>query len=297
MPTHLERLRTNGMLLMALSALLFSGMAALAKVAAQRIPPAEVVLFRSLLGALLLLAWHLGRGGRLGELRGQQRGLLALRGLLGGLAVLLYFYGLTGLRVADGMLLNSCAPLFVLALSAPLLGERVSRAQLLAVPPSVAGVALVLKPSLSLVNWPGLAALASAALAAGAYICVRKLARTERALVVVLYYTLASALLAAPVAALGWRSPDGPTWLALLGVAALGVAAQLVLTAAYRYDTAGRVSMVGYLGPLFGAGWDLGLWGAAPDPWSALGAALVIGSLVWIHLRARQAPGPGERPG
>jgi drug/metabolite transporter (DMT)-like permease len=297
MPPRLDRLRTNGMLLMGLSALLFSGMAALAKLAAQRVPSAEVVLFRSLLGALLLVAWHLGRGGRPGELRGKQRGLLWLRGLFGGGAVLLYFYGLAGLRVADGMLLNSCAPLFVLALSAPLLGERVSRGQLPAVPLSVLGVILVLKPSLAVVNWPGVASLASAALAAGAYICVRKLARAERALVVVLYYTLASALLSAPVAAFGFTWPDGPTWLALLGVAALGVAAQLLLTAAYRHDTAGRVSMVGYLGPVFGAGWDMALWGAAPDPWSALGAALVIGSLVWIHAQGRQAPGPRGTPG
>jgi len=287
MPERFARLRSNGMLLMGLAALLFSGMAALAKLAAQRVPSAEVVLFRSLLGALLLVGWHLARGGRPAALLGTHRGLLALRGALGGLAVLLFFYGLAGLSVADGLLLNNCSPLFVLALSGPLLGERIARRQLLPVPLCVVGVLLVLRPSLEVVNWPGVAALGSAALAAGAYVCVRKLARAEQALVVVLYYTLASGLLAAPVAALDFAWPDGPTWLALAGVAGLGIGAQLLLTVAYRHDTAGRVAMVGYAGPVFGAGWDLVLWGAAPTPWSAAGAALVISGLLWLHAQGR----------
>jgi drug/metabolite transporter (DMT)-like permease len=289
---QLASLGRNGFVLMGLSALLFSGMSALAKLASAALPPSEVVLFRGLMATALLLGWHFARGGRPAGLVGHHRGLLLLRGVSGALALLLYFFALSGMPVADASLLNNCAPLFVILLAAPFLGERLPRRQLVAVPVILAGVALVIRPSLEFLNWYGLAAFASAALAAVAYLCVRRITRQENPLVVVLWFNAVVVLLAAPLAAPGFVGPSGREWLILAGVALLSVLAQVLLTLAYRHDQAGRVSLVGYLGPVFGALWDLALWGVLPRAWTLLGAGLILVALVWLHEQGRRHPTP-----
>ena len=85
---------------MAGAALLFSIMSALAKYATATLPSAEVVFYRGLFATIGLLVIHIVRSDR-GPLLGHQRRLLALRGLFGSAALLLYFYSLSGLPVAD----------------------------------------------------------------------------------------------------------------------------------------------------------------------------------------------------
>ncbi|MBN2496621.1 MAG: DMT family transporter [Deltaproteobacteria bacterium] len=287
----LERLARSGILLMAAAALLFSAMSALAKFCAASLPSAEVVFFRSLIATLLLLGLHRARGRARGPLLGQRanRPYLLLRGLLGAAALLLYFYALGEIAVADAMLLNQCSPLFVLLLAAALLAERIRLVELLLVPVTLLGVGLVIRPDWQLLNLPGLAAFGSAALAGGAYVCVRKVTRGEQAEVVVLYFAVLSTLASLPLMLPGFRPPDAATWLALGGVALFAVAAQLLLTAAYRYDLAGRVAAAGYLGPVFAGLWDYLFWDRLPSWTTWLGALLIIGSLVALERRAARA--------
>lgn len=284
MPRSLQ----NGMLLMAFAALLFAGMSALAKLAAQQVPSSEVVFFRSLLASLILLAIH-GSRRQAGPWLGKRRGLLLLRGTFGAAGLLLYFYALDGLAVADAMLLNQCSPLFVLFLAVPFLGEKLRWVQILVVPFTAAGVLLVLRPDLDLVNPYGLAGFASAALAGSAYVCVRKLTRTEPSETIILYFAVLSTAISAPLMFADFRWPDGATWLFLAGVGLLSVGAQLLLTAAYRREKAGRVAMVGTIGPVFAGLLDLAIWNRLPDWPVLLGAFLILGSLLALHRQGRRS--------
>ncbi len=279
----------KAMLLMALAALALSAMTALAKFATASLPSAEVVFFRSLIAALLLLGIHAASGRKAGPLTGHRanRPWLVLRGLLGGSALLLFFYGLSGLATADAMLLNKVSPVWILLLGAPLLGERIRPIQLLVAPVALVGAALVIRPDLGFVNWFGLAALGSSLLAAGAHLCVRKVTRSEQGHVVVLYFAVTATVFSAPLMLPAFTWPGPWTWLALVGVGALSVVFQLLLTAAYRYDTAGRVAMAGYLGPVFAGVWDAVFWHHLPDWVTLAGAALILGSLVVLASNRR----------
>ncbi|MBN2800558.1 MAG: DMT family transporter [Deltaproteobacteria bacterium] len=271
-------------LLMATASALFSVMATLAKLASVEVPSAEVVFFRGLVTAAVLVGWY-GRARPL-ALLGTRRGLLVARGVLGGVGLLLFFRALSDLPVADTLLLMQTSPLWVLLLGVPLLRERVTTGQLILVPVILGGVALVLRPSLDFINLPGLTALAGSMFAGGAYLAVRAL-KEEPKHVVVLYFAGASSLASLPVALhAGWIWPSPPTWLLLVGVGAVSVAAQLLLTAAYRHDTAGRVAMAGYLGPLFAGGLDWMLWSHAPTATTVVGAAVILSSLTALQLMA-----------
>lgn len=275
---------------MAGAALLFSIMSALAKYATATLPSSEVVFYRGLFATIGLLVIHFVRSER-DPLLGHQRNMLALRGLFGSTALLLYFYSLSGLPVADALLLNQCSPLFVLFLAVPFLGESIRPVQYALAVVTLAGVALVIRPSLEFFNWYGLAAFGSAALAGTAYICVRKVTRREQAHVVVLYFSVMSAIAAIPIMLPGYVWPNTSCWLALAGIGLISIVAQLLLTSAYRYDLAGRVAMAGYLGPVFAALWDALFWDRLPGWMTMLGAALIIGSLILLSRRGR-APGP-----
>ncbi len=278
------KISRNGLLLMATAALMFSIMSALAKYASVTLPSAEVVFYRSLIATLGMLMIHLLRSER-GPLLGHQHGPLVLRGLFGATALLLYFYSLSGpeLAVADALLLNQCSPLFVLFLAVPFLGESIRPIQYLLVTLAMAGALLVIRPDLEVLNWHGLAAFGSAALAGAAYVCVRKVTRREQAHVVVLYFSVISVATSIPFMLPGYVWPAGSTWLALAAIGVLSVVAQLLLTYAYRYDRAGRVAMAGYLGPVFAALWDALFWDRLPGWMTMLGAALIIGSLIMLY--------------
>ena len=273
---------------MSMGALVLSAMSALAKFAASSLPSSEVVFFRSLIASVMLVAWHLNlvRTGRnTGPLPGHKvnRLWLVLRGVFGATALLLFFYGLSGLATADAMLLNICSPVWILLLGLPVLNERISPVALAMVPVTLLGAGLIIKPDFAMVNWAGLAAFASSILAALAHLCVRKVTRGEQAHVVILYFAFTATAVSFPLMFDSYVHPGPWTWIALFGVGTLSVIYQFLLTTAYRYGAAGTIAMAGYLGPVFAGVWDAIFWKHLPDWLTLVGASLIIGSLLQLN--------------
>lgn len=286
----------NPFILMALSSLLFSVMSALAKHAQTAVPVIEVVFFRSLFSGLILLLLRTVRHQPGDSYWGHQRKLLLIRGLLGATSLILYFTALDGLAVADAMLLNQCAPIFTLFLARYFLREPVRRNQLFILPATIGGIAMILQPHFSQFGLYGLAGLGSAMVAAGVYICIRKMIVNEATEVIVLYFSLTASVVSFPFTMASYVSPSPLVWLELIGTAALSVAAQLPMTAAFRYDRAGRVAMGGALGPVFATAWDVLIWQRLPGGITIGGAILVLGSLVALDRLRRRESGMGIPP-
>jgi drug/metabolite transporter (DMT)-like permease len=273
--------QVKGALLMLLAMLSFSASSALAKVACEEVSFSHAVLFRGIVGVIALGAYARWRGV---SLAGRRRGLLLARGALGTGAMLMYFYALTSIPVADAMLLNQATPIFVLPMAALFLRERVTWRLILLVAVALIGAAMVIRPSGQMVNVPGLVALGSAVLAAGAYVLVRELTRTESSLTIVFWFTAITVLVSAPLALQTTTAMGPDVMVALVGVGIFGVVGQLLLTAAYRKGEAGRLAAVGSFGALLGVGWDAVLWGHLPDLMTAAGGLVVILSCAAIQL-------------
>jgi drug/metabolite transporter (DMT)-like permease len=270
----------SGLVLMALAVLIFSFMGALAKFAAESVPPAEVVFFRSAINLVLILSIHYCRKKR-GPLLGRNKRLLVLRGVLGAVALNFWFYALSKMPVADVMLVFLAAPIFVLPIAYLWLKEDVTRRQLLAIPVLLAGVLLVIKPGFGVINIGGLAALACALFSAGSHVTIRRLA-DEDAHTVVLYFSAFATISAVPLMIPGFAWPEGLVLGALLALGVLSVAAQMLMTTAYHYDTAGRVVMVNYLGVVFAGVWDFLFFAHLPGWMTVAGAVLIVGALLGL---------------
>jgi drug/metabolite transporter (DMT)-like permease len=264
----------------------FSAMGMLVKWAGREIPAVEQVFFRGLVGMAILGALAVRRGV---DLRGRNRRLLLLRGVMGTTALLLFFWAVTRLPVAEAILLNQATPIFLLPLAAWLLRERIGWRHVLLAAVALGGVALVLRPDPGNLNLPGLAALVSALFAAVAYVTVRRLAGSESSLTIVFWFTAISTVVSLPLMLPWFVVPGGRTLAALAAMGALATTGQLLLTLAYRHGEAGRLAVLGSLGAIFGAGWDLLLWGHLPDRWTALGGLIALTACALL-----QVSGPGR---
>jgi len=263
-------------------------MALLVKLAAAEVSFAQAVLFRSVVGLPIIAIAARRRGV---SLLGRRRGLLLARGVAGTSALLLFFYAVTEIAIGEAVLLNQTAPVFVLPLAALFLGERVTARHAAWVAVAMAGVFLVVRPEMGKVSAPSLLALASAFLAAVAYVLVRELTETESALTIVFWFTLVATVVSAPIAASDFVFPSAPILAALLGAGVLATISQLLMTRAYAHGQAARLAVIGSTGAVLGAVWDLVFWGHVPDALTAAGGALVIAACAAIQM-LRGAPTP-----
>lgn len=274
-----------GVRAMALSALAFSAMTALVKLVGTRLPSQEIVLARALVA--LALSWALLRRAGVPPL-GTRRGLLLLRGVLGFAGLSCVFYAVTRLPLAEATVIQYLHPVFTALLAAVFLRERVGAGLAVAVATSLAGVVLVARPaSLFGLDARGFEPLALAAAFGGAfasacaYVVVRRLAREEHPLVIVLYFPLVTVPAALPFVVRDFVLPRGLEWAGLLGVGVLAQVGQVALTRGMQHEPAGRATALSYLQVPFAALFGLLLFGNVPDAPAVLGAALVLlGSLL-----------------
>ena len=157
---------------MVLASLLFACMGVCVKLAAATHSAIEIVFYRSFLSLILMFALVKLRGVPLGTTHWRWQ---VSRGALGFSALCTYFWAITLLPLATAVTLNYTSAIF-LAIYLALSGMRLTAGILGALALGLAGVGLLLKPTLNadqLVG--GLIGLASGVLAGMAYFSVREL--------------------------------------------------------------------------------------------------------------------------
>ena len=214
------------------------------------IPVGEVVFFRSVF--VLLIAFGAGWHER-GRLVGVAHWMLVTRAVVGLASMYAYFFAVSALKLGDAVLLNYLSPLIVAAMAPWVLGERAPRAVWLALAIGFAGVWVVEDPSGDLPRAGLVAGLASAVLAASAYVSVKVLSRTDSSTTIVLWFSvIAAAVSGAQVVAQGeWVTPSKEAFGALVGVGVFAGLAQILMTMAYARSDAARVSVFAYATPIF----------------------------------------------
>ena len=263
----------SAVLALLLGALAFSLMAVCVKHLVGRIPVAEIVLARALLN-VAMSGWLLWAAGV--SPWGQRRGLLALRGITGSLALFCVYAALAVLPLATATLLQYLYPTLTALLAWRWLGEPIGRRVALALALGWLGVVLVLQPG-SGTGAPGvLLALGGALLTAVAYVSVRQLGRSEHPLVIVLWFPLMAVPLSLPFVLLEPVLPTAAEALWLLGVGLFTQLGQLGLTHGLTRLPAGRATALGYAQVGFAALWGWSLFGESLAAPTLLGGALIL---------------------
>jgi drug/metabolite transporter (DMT)-like permease len=290
-------MQSRGVLFMILSALGFSLMSLLVKLAAETLPTGEIVFGRAVM-TLALSYWMLRRANL--SPWGVQRRKLVTRGLFGAVALAAYFVSLVRLPLADASTLHQTQPLITAVLAWWLIGERVGWASSFAIVCGFAGVMLVVHPGIPLGDGAdplGVAiALASAVCSSFSYITIRQLSRSDHPLVIVFYFPLIAAPLSLPWALYDFVLPSATGWLLLVGIGVTTQFGQVFMTKALVIESAARAMSIGYSQIVFASILQIVVYGMYPALGTILGGALVIAGTLAVSMTAKPAAEAARTP-
>jgi drug/metabolite transporter (DMT)-like permease len=274
---------------------MFSVMDTCMKLLSAQFPAMQVAALRSLSSLPLVFAWVAWRG-RMRTMLDVAWPLQLLRAGIGIGILSLFAFGLKQLSLASAYSVFFIGPILITALSVFVLKERVGRARWVAIAVGMGGVLVVLRPDGSgLMTLGGLAVLLSAACYAISAIAARLLARTDSSEQMMFWLMLLMAIGASVLAAPGWVAV-GMTQAPLLCVLAVsGFFAQIAINEAFRTGEASVVAPFEYSALAYGVGIDWLMWHTLPDRFTLLGAAIIIGSGLYL-IRHEKVHAEAEHP-
>jgi drug/metabolite transporter (DMT)-like permease len=276
---------------MLVAGLCFALMSAVVKVASEWFSGVELVFYRSLFAfvliALPMLVWRRRAGfvNFAGHLAGEHLAKHLQRGLVGFLALVMFFYALGNLPMSMAVTLNYASPLFLALLMPWQLNERPTMWQLAAVGLGFCGMLLLLRPwEVPVADlWAGVIGLLSGVMAAFAYINVRKLGRLHEPEWRTVFWFAVVCLVGAGVLSTlqGWHgvNQDNVLWLLLLG--ALATAGQLAMTRAYRTGRTALVASFAFSAVLFSTLFDKLIFKESLPLQAWLGMLVIVAAGVW----------------
>jgi drug/metabolite transporter (DMT)-like permease len=277
---HLDQ-PVTGVALVLLAVLVFSSYNALGKWLAATYSPWQIMFYRGLFALLPFVVYAVAARGP-AVLRSRQPALQLLRGVLGFAANLCFIFAYREMALADAVAISYAAPIFIVALSLPLLAERVGPRRALAAVAGFLGVLLVSQPGGGLLSPGVLYALAGTLSYALMVIATRRLGARDDALCTVAHSSAIYAgagLLALPQV---WVSPTGIEGALLVGTGLLGGTGMYLFVQAYRRADAALLAPFDYTAMLWAAAFGYLIWGEVPAPLAVAGMAVIAGSGLYL---------------
>ena len=199
------------------------------------------------------------------------------------------------LPLADVMTFYMAAPLILVALSAPLLGEKVEPFRWIAVIVGFAGVVVALRPSSSSFSWASLLALFGSTMFALGQVATRKL-RTTHWLPLTVWQFLGAGVIGAATTPFAWTTPGGLDLVLMFLVGVVSMFCFICITRALAMTRAATLAPLLYV-EIFWAmilGWIV--WRDAPTWPMLVGNAVIIASGLYVGLRELQRRGAAAEP-
>ena len=275
--------------------LLFATMGVCVKLASAEYPAGEIVFYRSLTGAVMMLGLARWNGG---SVRTSVPGMHFWRSLSGVVSLCLWFYAIGNLPLATAMTLNYMSSvwmaLFLLGGTIALGTSRIDGRLIATVLVGFAGVALILRPTIEAQQlWHGLMGLLSGVIAATAYLQVTALGRIGEPEYRIVFWFSAGGVGAGAVSLL-WTGLHPLSWrggLLLLAVGVLASVAQLMMTRAYSTGRTLVNASLQYLGIAWSFVYGVLLFGDKVTTMAIAGMLLIAGAGLSATLLRSRSPG------
>lgn len=272
--------KTKAVFCMLISALGFTFMSVTVKYVTG-IPLFEKVFFRNLISLGVAFFMLKKSSAPMFGRRENQLALLA-RSIFGLAGVVLNFYAIANLTLADSSMLGKLSPIFVTIMACIFLKEKIDSKQILSIIITFLGALLVIKPEFSLEMLPSLAGILSAAASGVAYTLLRYLKDKESPDTIIFYFSLISVVFTAPFALAEYVQPTFIQLGLLLATGVFASVGQFGITYAYKYAKATEVSIYNYSAIVFGIILGFIFFGEIPDTLSLLGGAIIIAVAFYI---------------
>ncbi|MEM8690988.1 MAG: DMT family transporter [Pseudomonadota bacterium] len=283
-----------GIFWMLVTGLCFVAVTAIVKYMGPGIPPAQAAFLRYIMGLIFLLPMIPGL--RETRLTGRQWRLFGLRGFFHAGGVILWFYAMTRIPIAEVTAMNYLAPVYVTIGAALFLGERLAARRIAAVLMALIGAAIILRPGFREVELGHVAMLVAAIVFAGSYLLAKVLADEAKPGVVVAMLSIFVTLGLAPFAAADWVQP-GLTDLGLLFlVACFATAGHYTMTLAFAAAPVTLTQPVTFLQLVWAILLGALVFAEPVDVWVLIGGAVILSSVSFITWREAVLKGRAVTP-
>ena len=279
---------SKGVYYMLISTILFQLMNVCVKII-PHIPAIEIIVFRSFISLVICLftlklqnitVW------------GNNRPLLVFRGLTGAIALILYFRLIHQIPLANAVILQYLAPIFVSVIGIFMVKEPVRPLQWIFFLISFAGILVVQGFDFRIELIHVVVGITASFFMGLAYNSIRKMKTSEHPLVIIFYFPLITLPIAGTYSIFNWVQPQGWDWLFLLLVGLFTQFAQFFMTKSLQTSELSKVSIISYLGIVFALMFGFA-FGEKFNLMTYIGMLLVIAGVVLnVYFKEKHQPAP-----
>jgi drug/metabolite transporter (DMT)-like permease len=212
-------------------------------------------------------------------------GPLALRGAFHAVAVVLWFYAMARIPLAQVTAIGYLNPVMMLVIAALLLGEGFALRRIIAITVALIGALIVLRPGLQPITAGHIAQIGAALAFCGSYLMAKRLSAQLDASVVVAMMSPVVAVILAPFAWAVWQPMTWGQVLWLGAVAVMATGAHYSMTRAFAAAPLAVTQPVTFLQLVWASLMGAALFGEPVDGFVLLGGGLIIGAISWLTWR------------
>ena len=271
-------------------------MDALAKFLTTGYAVSQIIMVRNGIGALGILVFVLTRPSGLAVLQPRMPGLLLLRSIMNLIAAFCFFTALRYMPLADAFAIAFAAPLFITALSVPLLGEHVGIRRWSAVIFGFVGVLFVVQPDPDAFRVEALLPLGAAFSYAISMLIGRKLTRHMTTSAIMFWPSLVAVAATAILMPWHWRTPEPVDGGLFITMGLIGTLGMSLITQGYRYAPASIIAPFDYTVLFWGVIFGWLIWNEFPGLNVWIGSAILISSGLYLLYRETGFARPVQPP-
>ncbi len=273
----------RGIFWMAVTGILFVAVTAIVRHLGTDMNAVQAAFIRYVFGLILLvpILFRIGNFARERKIMG----LHAARGVIHGIGVMLWFFAMAKIPIAEVTALGFTAPIFTTLGAAFFLGEKLHLHRVGAVLIGFGGALIVLQPGFQAINIGSIAQLTAAPLFACSFLIAKRLTRTESSPAIVAYLSIFVTLTLLLPALMVWRTPTLIELGWLFAIAACATAGHVTLTQALKSADITVTQPIQFLQLVWATLLGLTLFGEQPEIWTWVGGGIIVASATYIARR------------
>ena len=257
------------------------------------IPIIELVFFRNVVALVILAPWVMRRG--IVRLPAARLPLYGFRVLLAYAAMIMLFYALARMPIADVYALQYTIPLFTILLAVLVLKQHADAHSWGACLVGFAGTLIIMRPGIIELTLAAVCAITSALLSAGSNTVIKLLSRSESPEVITVWTNLLMMPLAFVPMLFIWVSPS---WAQVPWVIGIGIASSMggySFTRAIASADARIVQPFQFSRMIFATAIGFLMFAELPDVWTWIGSAVIFAASYYVVLHERKGtPVPND---
>ena len=211
-----------------------------------------------------------------------------VRGVIGTLGNICFFWTLTHMLLADAMALQFSRPLFMIPLALLFLGEVAGLRRTVITLVGFAGIALYARPFTAGFDPGAFVGAAGALFGALIVVCIKRLATTEPTRTIMFYYAISNAVFSLIPTIWLWVTPDWFELALLVAIGFLGISGQGLITHGWTLGDVTALVPLDYSRIVYSAVLGFLVFGELPGLWSFAGMAIIVASSLYLVLTERR---------